>query len=96
MSMSISKSMHIAHILVKHEYEAHDIIRKLRPKGENFAELARKFSICPSAAEGGDLGEINLSRTVDEFADAASTLSAGETSGVVRTSFGYHLIHRID
>lgn len=91
--------MHISHILVQHEYEAQDLLKKLSekqalPLEEVFSDLAKKFSKCPSGKSGGDLGKIALSRLVQEFADAAKTLSIGQMSEIVRTQFGYHLILR--
>lgn len=83
----------VRHILVPYEHEINDIRRKLN-QGEEFEELARKFSQCPSYAHGGDLGAITPGRTVQEFEDAAMRLEIGETSGPVRTKFGWHLIHR--
>lgn len=86
--------LHLKHILVQHKYEAEDLQRKLE-EGLEFSELAKKFSKCPSAKQGGDLGVIALSRLVKEFADAARELKVQEISGVVKTSFGYHLIQRV-
>lgn len=83
----------IYHILVKHEYEIDDLLRKLK-EGSQFEDLARKFSVCPSAKEGGYLGLIQRGRTVSEFEQAAFELKKGETSKAVRTAFGYHLIYR--
>lgn len=81
------------HILVKHLYEAEDLVRKLQD-GSDFETLARKFSNCPSAKAGGDLGEFAQGRMVPEFEEAVLALKPGETSGPVRTPFGYHLIRR--
>jgi parvulin-like peptidyl-prolyl isomerase len=89
-----SEKMHLAHILVEHKYEAEDLQRKLSAGGE-FGELARKFSRCSSNSRGGDLGEIELHRLDDDFADAARTLAVGALSPVVRTRFGHHLIKRL-
>ena len=88
------KKMHLAHILVRHEYEAEDLVRKLG-EGSTFEELALKFSKCSSASQGGDLGVIALSRLDETFAEAAELLKEQQTSGVVRTRFGYHLIKRL-
>ncbi len=82
------------HILVKHEYEAKDIQRKLN-EGKNFEDLARDFSICPSAARGGDLGEFPRGRMVPAFEKALLQLKGNQVSDIVRTQFGYHLIMRI-
>lgn len=82
------------HILVKNEYEAKDIIRKLK-EGKDFEELARDFSLCPSAKRGGDLGEFPKGRMVPDFERALLQLKENEVSGIVRTQFGYHIIMRI-
>lgn len=82
------------HILVTHEYEAKDILKKLS-QGESFEKLATDFSICPSSRQGGNLGEFPKGRMVPAFEKALLILKPGETSGVVRTQFGYHIIRRL-
>ena len=53
------------HILVRTEKEAQLLLAQLKKaKGKNFAALARKFSICPSAKRGGDLGEFKRGQMV--------------------------------
>ena len=61
-------------------------------KGENFATLAQDYSDCPSRAKGGDLGFFARKQMVSPFSKAAFDLAPGETSDVVETRFGYHLI----
>ena len=62
-----------------------------------FAEAANKFSHCPSATKGGDLGYITRKWMVEEpFAKAAFALKPNEISGVVTTDFGVHIIVAID
>ncbi len=82
-----------SHILVKHEYEAKDLMKKIAD-GKSFEDLARDFSLCPSSRQGGQLGEFPRGRMVPAFEKALITLKSGEISGVVRTQFGYHLIRR--
>lgn len=60
---------------------------------QHFADLAVKFSEDGSAPTGGDLGWFERGRMVPEFEDAAFALRPGETSGVVKTKFGYHVIY---
>ncbi len=58
-----------------------------------FAAAARTESMCPSKAEGGDLGWFpRAGAMVEPFAKAAFALKAGEISEVVQTPFGCHLI----
>lgn len=89
-----AKTYHVHHILVRHQYEAEDVLRKLTA-GESFEALSRKFSTCPSAAEGGDLGVLAFGRADPDFEEEVARLKIGETSArPVRTRFGYHLIWR--
>ena len=81
------------HILVEHEYECQDLIKKLG-EGSSFEDLAAKFSKCPSKARGGDLGEFERGRMVAPFDEAAFALDLNQISPPVRTRFGYHLIQR--
>jgi peptidyl-prolyl cis-trans isomerase D len=61
--------------------------------GGDFAAIARASSEDQgSAASGGDLGCFPFGRMVPEFDDALYDLEPGQTSGLVRTSFGYHII----
>lgn len=86
--------MHLKHILVAHQYEAEDILKLLK-EGKDFSELAKQRSQCPSAAGGGDLGNLKGKKLDMDFEEAAELLKPGQISGVVRTRFGYHLILRV-
>lgn len=82
------------HILVEHEYEAKDILKKLAD-GKSFEQLAKDFSQCSSSSQGGDLGEFSKGMMVPAFEKALLLLKADEISGIVRTQFGYHIIKRL-
>ncbi len=61
--------------------------------GEDFASLAREFSQDPgSAADGGDLGDVERDMMVKPFESALFALAEGEVSQPVKTQFGWHLI----
>jgi parvulin-like peptidyl-prolyl isomerase len=62
--------------------------------GESFEDIARSYSDCPTAANGGDLGFFTRGRMVKAFEDAAFGLRPGEVSGVIETDLGYHIIKR--
>ena len=82
------------HILVTHEYEAKDLLKKLQD-GKSFEQLAKDFSLCSSAADGGDLGEFGPGMMVAPFEKALLQLKPNEVSGIVKTQFGFHLIKRL-
>jgi len=82
------------HILVQTEEEAQKVKERLSA-GEDFAALADELS-ADSAASGGDLGWFPRGQMVMEFEDAAFALQPGETSDIVTTTFGYHIINVVD
>jgi len=80
-----------SHILVKTEAEAKEIQKQLQG-GAKFDELAKKHSIDGAAPKGGDLGWFGKGSMLPEFEKVAFGLKEGETSGIVPTKFGYHII----
>lgn len=62
--------------------------------GAEFAALAREHSDCGSAQAGGDLGAFGRGQMVKGFEDVAFGLDVGDTSGVLETPFGFHIILR--
>jgi protein-disulfide isomerase len=63
--------------------------------GASFDSIARQYSDEPNAAQnGGDLGLFRRGTMVEAFERAAFGLRVGETSGLVETPFGFHVIRR--
>jgi len=85
-----------SHILVQSESAADSIMEQLLA-GVSFEELATQNSEdTGSAAKGGDLGEFSKGQMVEEFEQAAFELEIGETSDIIQTDYGYHIIKRTE
>jgi len=80
-----------AHILVGDEKKAREILGKIQ-SGEKFADLAKKYSKCPSGKKGGDLGWFERGDMVPVFEKATFSGEIGSVVGPVKTEFGWHLI----
>jgi len=72
--------------------QAEQILQRIR-EGEDFAQLARRYSQDPGSKDrGGDLGWFRENQMVPEFSSVAFSLPPGAVSGVVESSFGFHII----
>lgn len=98
-----SKSIKARHILIRslksptaeQEQEAQDKAGKVLAdlkQGKDFATLAIQSSDCSSKDDGGNLGFIKQGFMPKEFDTIAFTLKQGETSGIVKTRHGLHII----
>lgn len=85
------ESVKASHILVDTEEAANEALEALKT-AESFEEVAKKFSSCPSAENGGDLGDFTRGKMVPEFETAAFNLNVDEVSAPVQTQFGFHII----
>jgi len=88
-----------SHILFKTEgkddaavkAKAEDVLKQVKA-GANFADLAKKYSEDDSAKTGGDLDYFGRGKMVPEFDEKVFTMEVGQTSDLVKTQFGYHII----
>lgn len=73
-----------------------EALTKRARAGEDFAELAKKYSEGPSKADGGDVGFFKRGEMVAAFDKVAFTLKPGEVSDPVRSPFGWHVIQVLE
>ena len=75
--------------------KAEDVLKQVQ-SGGNFAELAKKYSDDPgSKDQGGAIQMMPTSGLDPAYAHAAMALNPGQTSGLVRSQFGYHIIQTV-
>ena len=76
--------------------QATEALARVLAEPAAFGSLAGELSACPSAAQGGNLGQITRGQTVPEFETFLFSLEEGQICPVpVRTRFGYHVL-RLD
>lgn len=81
-----------SHIFLEDEATAKEVEEKLKA-GEDFAELAKAYSVDTDTREdGGDLGYIQRGQMDEQFEAAAFALEKGAVSSVVQSAEGYHII----
>lgn len=102
----INQKVQVAQI-VKYPPESNEAAKQARQRllemrkrildGEKFSTLAVLYSEDRgSSSKGGELGYQTAEELDPAFADAAFSLQEGEVSGIVESSYGYHLIKLID
>lgn len=73
------------------------LLAEIKAAPDKFADLARKNSQDPgSATKGGDLDFFARGAMVKPFEDAAFAMQKGQTSEVVETDFGFHILRLTD
>lgn len=95
----------ISHILFRISEKSQEAVAAAKARiaqakladGAKFEDVAKASSEDPGSAErGGDLGYVSKGTMVKEFEQAAWALKPGETSGLVRTQYGLHIIRVSD
>jgi peptidyl-prolyl cis-trans isomerase SurA len=101
---TVVEQTHARHILIRtnelvSENDARQRLNQLADRlknGSKFEELARLYSDDGSASKGGDLGWLTPGETVPEFETAMNALKLGETSPVIQSPFGLHIIQVLE
>jgi peptidyl-prolyl cis-trans isomerase D len=103
----LPERVHVRHILLKTtgksaeetakiKIRTEELLKQIR-QGGDFAELAKKNSEdTGSAAKGGDLDFIVRNQTVKAFEEAAFSLKPKETSSVITTEYGFHIVQVLE
>jgi len=100
---SSPEQIRASHILLKTEgkdeavvrKKAEEVLKKVKAGGD-FAALAKQYSEDGSKDKGGDLDYFGRGRMVKEFEEAAWALNPGQTTDLVKSEFGFHIIRLVD
>jgi peptidyl-prolyl cis-trans isomerase D len=98
------EQVHATHILLKTEGKDEAVVKKRAEallaqvkSGADFADLAKRESEDEGSKEnGGDLGFFGKGRMVPEFETSAFAMQPGQTSDLVRSQFGFHIIRVLE
>ncbi len=77
------------------EAKVENLWRRAR-QGEDFTELARRYSLGPEAKDGGILGYFKKNELIPELEEIAFKLKIGEISDIVRSSHGWHILRLLE
>lgn len=66
---------------------------KLAGRANRFADFAKRYSECPTAMEGGKLGEVNRGQLYEELDAVLFSMQEGEISQVVESEMGFHILY---
>jgi len=99
----IRDEFELSHILIRTpEESAPEELQKLKAKadeamkrlqeGEDFGQVSARFSDAPNALEGGKLGWKNDTQIPKLFVDALKTLQPGQTTDIIRSPNGFHIL----
>ena len=82
-------------IVTQTEEDAIDLRGRIQ-RGEDFMNLARKYSITPEAQQGGCVDWIDREHLDPDLQEAFSSLTPGQLGPVIKTPFGYHVVRLLD
>ena len=100
----IPSQVHLRHIVLRLDPNAPESIveaanerllgirKRIVDDDEDFAKVAKEVSEDPAGQQGGDLGEVEPSKVLEEFAAALEKMDEGDVSEPIRTSSGLHIL----
>ncbi|MGD9164689.1 MAG: peptidylprolyl isomerase, partial [Chromatiales bacterium] len=71
---------------------AQEVVRKLAGRGNRFEEFAKRYSECPTAMEGGKLGQTSRGQLYESLDAVLFRLEEGEISDIVESEMGFHIL----
>jgi len=80
-----------AQVRIDQKKKAEEVLAIVQ-SGKDFAELAKQYSEGPTASSGGDLGFFSKGAMVEQFDEVVFKMQPGNTSAIVETVFGFHII----
>ena len=90
---SYKKALRISRMINEDAKTKAEIILKKLQAGGNFEQLANEFSEDEvSKLKGGMLGDLHPRSTIPEIAEAMVKLKEGDSSGIINSSFGHHIL----
>ncbi|MDL1956101.1 MAG: peptidylprolyl isomerase [Candidatus Desulfofervidus auxilii] len=87
--------IHVYQIFTRDKKKAEEALKRIKA-GEEFKEVAKKFSEDPQAAKGGDLGFIPLERMPEKWKKTVFSLSPGEISDIIEADSGFYIIKLVE
>lgn len=91
---STAKAKHI--LIDKENKELAEEIAQKAKDGEDFDKLMEEYGEKEEVLESADLGEFTKPEMVPEFSEAVFALEKGESSDLVETDFGFHVIKLLE
>jgi peptidyl-prolyl cis-trans isomerase C len=69
------------------------VAEKLAGRGNRFEEFAKRYSECPTAMDGGKLGEVRRGQLYERLDGALFKMAEGEISDIVESELGFHILY---
>ncbi|MBW2109221.1 MAG: peptidylprolyl isomerase [Deltaproteobacteria bacterium] len=93
---SYPEEVHIAIINLQKSKEESEVIFKMAEAGKDFAELARTYSVSPTAKKGGDMGWRSRRELSDALSEVVFSMKKGQIKGPIKDRGGYVIVKLLD